>query len=199
MPAWQMRAYRRTAVFFEGARYFVAGRRRAADGRHVYELAPWGEDLRDIAGTVVHYDRDFVASRDGEAESRARARRVLLGLRPLYPLLGLLPGGVKMRLSDRFGVNEERATVASLYFEAVLALLAATLWTVRVMAASFGGAFGANAADILAELGLGGADLAVVLLAAPDLALRWSRVFGGSSYPWGFWEWLWRREPEAGS
>ena len=34
----------------------------------------------------------------------------------------------------------------------------------------------------------------ILLVVLPDLLMRWSRIMGESSYPYGFWEWLWHWE-----
>jgi hypothetical protein len=192
MPDWQARDFRRLAVLFEGERFFVASNEQQG-ARFRYRLEPWVEDLRDIAAGVIDYDEAFVAERDEHRAHLASARSSRRLLLPFYPLIGFLPGSVKIWLADRYGVSEDLSSRLSMWLEALLVLLSATFWSVRTGAGAFGGAFGASGS--VGEFGFRGAEIPIILLATPDLAIRWSRIFGESDYPWGFWEWLWKREP----
>ena len=191
MPDWTAREFRRAAIHHLGVRYYVESRDRDR-GRYEYALKAWPEELNDIAGSVIEYDETYVANRDAVRRAVAKARRAEPFLLPLYPLLGFLPGGIKMWLADRFGVSEGLSSRLSLYLEAVVLLMSMGFLAVRAGAAAFGGTFGADGS--IGTLGFGDREPLILLVVLPDLLMRWSRIMGESNYPYGFWEWLWHRE-----
>lgn len=193
MPGWEVRAYRRVAILWRGRRYFVAAKARDGD-RVRYTLEPWDEDRADLDAGVIEYDESYVATRDEARRARAAASGVHSLLVPLYPLIGLLPGAVKRALADGYGISEERATALSLVLEACVALMLATAISISSMANLYGHAFGVESIPWLDSL-LGGAAPVALCLLVPDVVMRYARILGESSYPWGFWEWLFRREP----
>ena len=137
MPGWEVRSFRRAAIVYRGERYFVAAKEREG-GRFRYTLERWDDDRGDIDGGSIEYDADFVAARDGDARARAAASGVRAFLVPLYPLIGMLPGAVKRRLADGFGISEERATVLSLVLEAALSFMIMGCWRSRAWPAAWG-------------------------------------------------------------
>ncbi|MDX1384183.1 MAG: hypothetical protein R3190_11100, partial [Thermoanaerobaculia bacterium] len=127
---------------------------------------------------------------DAGLRSLVRAKRVRPALLVLYPLIGLLPGTWKRRLADRYGVSDEAASVQSLYLELALVLMAMAFLSIRAFTGAYGVGFGVDPAAV-GSVGFG-ANGVVLLLVAPDLLMRYTRILGESTYPWGFWEWLWR-------
>jgi len=192
MPDWEVRAFRRTAIQFRGARYFVAAKELKDDGGYRYVLDRWPEEHDDLVGGVVEYGESFVRARDGERAARSAARLVHLVLLPLYPLIGLLPGGVKRRLADGYGISAERATAQSLVLEGAIAFAMTALLTISSVAGGLGGAFGIDAIPWLRDLGV--VATVSLCLVVPDLVIRYARILGESKHPYGFWEWLFRRE-----
>jgi hypothetical protein len=194
MPGWEVRSFRRTAIQFRGARYFVAAKEKTRGGFR-YVLEPWPEGAPgadDLGGAVVEYDEGFVRVRDGERVARAAASGVHLLLVPLYPLIGFLPGAVKQRLEDGYGVSAERATAQSLVLEAALALAMTGMLSISSVAGVVGGAFGIDAIPWLEDLRTVAA--VALCLFVPDLVMRYTRILSESRHPYGFWEWLFRRQ-----
>ncbi|MEE2775931.1 MAG: hypothetical protein VYE73_04110 [Acidobacteriota bacterium] len=195
MSDWVVREFRRTAVLHAGVRYCLDHRERR-DGAFHYALKRWPDELRDMAGGIIEYDRDYVARRDAYTRALTKARRAEPLLVPLYPLIGLLPGRVKGWTADRYGLSEEKATVLSLYLEIAIVLAATTFLTIRLGAMGFAQGFGLRSGE-LASIGFGDREGLILLLLAPDLLIRYPKVLRGGAYPYGFWEWLFRwREPE---
>lgn len=197
MPGWEVRTFRRTAILFRGGRYFVAVKERTEGsaleaGGFRYVLERWPEDREDQAGGEMEYDAHYVAARDAENTARAAAKGVRAFLLPLYPLIGLLPGNVKRRLADRYGIREDLSTALSLWLELVVCAACAALFTIHSMTGVYGTALGVR--DPISWLGnIAGLAAGGLLLIAPDLVMRYSRILGESDHPWGFWEWLFRR------
>ena len=135
MPGWEVRSFRRAAIVYRGDRYFVAAKEREG-GRFRYSLERWDDERDDIDGGSIEYDADYVAARDGDARTRAAASGVRALLVPLYPLIGMLPGAVKRRLADSFGISEERATALSVVLEAAVALMIMGMMTISSVAGS---------------------------------------------------------------
>lgn len=191
MPGWEVRAYRRAAIVFRGERYYVRAKEPRGGGLR-YTLERWPEELEDIGGPQIEYDERFVAERDGARVAREVASRVRLLLVPLYPVIGLLPGAVKRRLADGYGISAERATEQSLWLEAAIALATAALFTISTMAGMLGRVFGTGPLSWAgASSGFG---IAALLLVVPDLVMRYARILAESEHSYGFWEWLFRRE-----
>lgn len=191
MPGWEVRAFRRTAIVYRGERWFVATKARD-NGRFRYTLERWDEERGDIAGGVFEYDADYVAARDRARRALTTAGGVHAFLVPLYPLIGLLPGAVKARLADRFGISEERATVQSIVLEACVSLMVAALMTIGSVGRIYGSAFGVDSIPGLANLPRDG--MITLFLLAPDVVMRYAKILGESTHHYGFWEWLFRRE-----
>ncbi len=186
MPNWDVRDFRRTAIHFQGQKYFLTHKEKAA-GRFRYRLVPWTEDFEDIAGHVVEYDEAFVKDRDEVLRAQASARRLSVFFPFFYPVIGLLPGWIKRWLADSYGVSEEVTTQQSLFLEYAVIILAIAFVSITTMA---GGMVGAQSPPWIAQL-LKGSWL-VFFVVTPDAVVRHHKVLGESSYPWGFWEWLWR-------
>lgn len=191
MPGWEVRSFRRVAIVYRGDRYFVAAKERSR-GRFHYTLERWDDQRGDIDGGSIEYDAGYAAARDGAARARAAASVVHALLVPLYPLIGMLPGAVKRRLADTFGISEERATVQSVVLEASLALMIMGLMTIASVGGTYGRAFGVDSIPWLRSVPAGGT-IALFLL-VPDVVMRYARILGESAHPYGFWEWLFRRE-----
>jgi hypothetical protein len=192
MSGWDVRSFRRTAIVYRGARWFVAA--KEYDGwRFRYTLERWDDGRGDIDGGVIHYDAKFAAARDGSGRARVAASGVHVLLLPFYPLIGLLPGGVKRRLADGYGISEERATAQSIVLEASLALMMMAMMTISNVARIYGGAFGVDDIPWLRHVPGGG--IAALALLIPDVVMRYAKILGESRHSWGFWEWLFRREP----
>ena len=191
MPGWDTRAFRRTAIVYRGERWFVAAKARE-NGRFRYTLERWDDERGDIDGGVFEYDAEYVAARDGDARKRAAASGVRTFLLPFYPLIGLLPGAVKARLADRFGISEERTTVQSIVLEACVSLMIAAAMSIGSMARVYGSAFGVDPITLFTNVPGGG--LMALFLLVPDVVMRYSKILGESTYHYGFWEWLFRRE-----
>jgi hypothetical protein len=192
MPGWEVRAYRRVAILWRGGRYFVADKTHAG-ARVRYTLEPWDEARADIDAGVIEYDESYVATRDEARRARAAASGVRTVLVPFYPLIGLLPGAVKRRLADGYGIEEERATIQSLWLESCVALMIGAMLSISSVAGVYGHAFGVDSVPWLHDVGRAG-PIALALL-VPDVVMRYAKILGESSHSWGFWEWLFRREP----
>jgi hypothetical protein len=193
MPGWEVRAFRRKLILFRGARYFVAAKERV-EGRYHYTLEPWPDDREDIVGGAIEYDRHLVAARDAESRARAAAAGVRALLLPLYPVIGLLPAVVKKRLADGYGISEELATTLSLWLELMVSAALGALFTIQSMTGVYGAALGVR--EPIAWLqNLSGLAAGALFLIVPDLVMRYARILAESRYPYGFWEWLFHREP----
>jgi hypothetical protein len=192
MPGWEVRAFRRTAIVYRGRRYFVAEKIRERD-RVRYALEPWDEDRGDLDGGSIDYDESWVAARDQARRARAAASRVRTVLVPLYPLIGLLPGAIKRRLADGYGISEELATAQSLVLEGCVVLMVGAALSISSMTGIYGHAFGVESVPWLHDVGRTGT--IALLLLVPDVVMRYAKILGESTYAWGFWEWLFRREP----
>jgi len=190
MPGWEVRAFRRTAIVYRGDRWFVAAK-ASENGRFRYTLERWDDEREDMDGGLFEYDADYVAVRDHDRRARAAASGVRTLLVPLYPLIGLLPGAVKRRLADRFGISEERVTAQSIVLEAVVAVMVGGMLTIGSVGRMYGGALGVDSIPWLE--GIPGAGMVALFLLVPDVVMRYARILGESSYPYGFWEWLFRR------
>lgn len=192
MPGWEVRDFRRAAIVYRGGRWFVAAKERSGGGFR-YTLEPWDDERNDIDGGSIEYDERYVVERDRARRGRAVAKGVHPFLIPLYPLIGLLPGAVKRRLADGWGISEERATVQSLVLEAVAALMIMALLSISSVARGIGPMFGVDSIPWLRDSGRAG--LVALVLVVPDIVIRYARILGESAHPYGFWEWLFRREP----
>jgi hypothetical protein len=191
MPGWEVRSFRRASIVYRGDRYFVAAKDREG-GRFRYTLERWDDDRGDIDGGSIEYDAHYVAARDGTARARAAASGVRALLVPFYPLIGMLPGSVKRRLADRFGISEERATVLSVVLEASLALMIMGLLTISNVGGIYGRALGVESIPWLRNVPEMG--MVALMLLVPDVLMRYAKILGESAHPYGFWEWLFRRE-----
>ena len=191
MPGWDARAFRRTAIVYRGERWFVAAKARES-GLFRYTLERWDDERDDITGGVFEYDADYVAARDSVKRAHTAAIGVGVLLVPFYPLIGLLPGAVKARLADRFGISEERTTALSIVLEASVSLMIMAMMTIGSVGRIYGSAFGVDSIPWLANLPVGG--MTALFLLVPDVVMRYARILGESTYHYGFWEWLFRRE-----
>jgi hypothetical protein len=191
MPGWEVRSFRRLAIVYRGERWFVAAKARE-NGRFRYTLEPFDDERGDIDGGVFEYDAEYVSARDGAKRAYAAASGVRTFLLPFYPLIGLLPGAVKARLADRFGISEERTTVQSIVLEACVSLMIMAMMTIGSVGRVYGSAFGVDSIPWLANLPAGG--MVALCLLVPDVVMRYARILGESRHHYGFWEWLFRRE-----
>jgi len=176
MPEWEVREFRRVAVWFGGTRYELSGRSRGGAGRIHYRLDPWPDDPTERPGAEVFYDRDYVAQRDRLLEVRRRLGVAGALLLPVHPLLGFLWYPTKERLQLTLGVEPDRVTRWSLFLEYLVLLVLGAL----------------NIIARHAPLGLTDGLLVVfILVLVPDAIMRWS--LGHDGFPAGFYEWLVRR------
>ena len=192
MAGWEVRSFRRTAIVYRDQRWFVAAKERGRGGFR-YVLHRWDDERGDIDGGVIDYDARFVASRDGAGLARAAASGVHALLLPFYPVIGLLPSAVKRRLADGFGISEERATAWSVALEASLAFMIMALLTISSFTRIYGSALGVDSVPWLRNVPAAG--IVALLLIVPDALVRYGKILGDSRRAWGFWEWLFRREP----
>jgi hypothetical protein len=193
MPDWEVRSFRRATVRFRGEDYFVAVKERHPEGGFRYVLERWPDGSSEIGGAVIDYDEGYVTARDGERRARVAARGVQTALAPFSPLIGFLPDAVKRRLADRYGISEQRATEQSLWLEAMLVLACGALLSIEKFGGVYGSAFGVGEIPWLA--GASATATVALVLMAPDLVVRYARILGESERSYGFWEWLFRREP----
>ncbi len=176
MPDWEVRTYRRTAVFLEETRYAVRGHEASPQGQHLYQLVPWPDDGRELPGRVIHYDADYVAERDERARVAMAAAPVGVLIRPLMPLLGLLPAGVKLALHQTLGVHPVAATRASIFME----------WLVGFLAMVYSMIYGITGAATPELRPMPW--IALVLLV--DAGMRFGRSGTTKMEQYGFGEWL---------
>jgi hypothetical protein len=176
MEDWEVRKFRRVLIRIEGHGYHLTRKTRQPGGLLRYLLEPWPEDYPDPPAIELTYDRDYVEARDRVARASFR-REVGLGLLwPLIPLIGLLPAGSKARLHARYGVHPQTATAWSLWLEWALILFHVLLLAIQTWTGIF------NTGYIVA----------VLLVLAPDVLVRWSSLLGEEINPYGFYEWLFR-------
>jgi hypothetical protein len=183
MPDWEFRTYRRTAVLFEGRRYFVSQKVLLDDGSYRYVLQPWTDDLTDLPGLTLVYDDDYVTQREDERREARQRDQTAAALFWVGPLLGFLPSRWKQRLNDRYAFNPVTVTLQSLLLERVALYALGALLTVGAFTGILGG-----------TLPMG---ILLALVVVVDLVLRTGPAELGDMDQPGFGEWLlpswWRR------
>jgi hypothetical protein len=174
MADWYVREYRKTAIFFEGERYFIASKSLLGDGRIRYVLEPWPDHLLDLPSGTICYDENYVRSRDEALKQIENSEYTRLFLLPLYPLIGFLPSSLKLEIEDRYGIDAYRATVYSLWIEYLCLFVHGALLVVATFTTMF---------NVFYLLG-------VIFLLLPDTLLRYDHTQKESNSPFGFYEWL---------
>lgn len=188
LSEWRVTKYRKTAVVFDGRIWYVADYEPPAGRRtdpkhglgHRYRLVSWPGELHDLPARKIVYDADFTAARDNDYRSAVRQAGRRIVFVPFYPVLGLLPAGVKHWLEERCGVRSVTATRQSLRLEYVSALV-----------------FGGSIVPTLIfddPLGIGLALPAVLGLGSLlDFIMRWDRSADEHPLQYGAFEWLFRK------
>jgi len=186
---WVAAKYRPTAVEYEGVRYFVAevtpkGKGLAAPERGRgwrYRLVPWPSDRTDLPGREIRYDASLVERREEEFGRAVKLGSLIVPLVPLYPLLGLLPSGVKASLEQHFAIASITTTRWSLRLEYLIGLVFAAA-IVPGLIFQF-------------PIGLGPMWLPpiVCLIALGDAAMRYAQTTEPTSLQYGAFEWLFHR------
>lgn len=97
-------------------------------------------------------------------------------LRPLYPLLGLLPSRWKAALQNRYGLHPRTMTAWSLMLEYAGIALAFAFLVIHVFTRIFDTFY----------------LVAVLVILLPDVLVRYSILLENAAYPPGFYEWLLR-------
>lgn len=199
MSGWLVRPYRRTAVFFQGRRYYIADKVVLGNRTIRYLLKPWAE-LHDLPGNIIYYDEDYVRERDetNRIQRRRFAQRVvwLIGLFPLVPIIGFLWAPTKTKIEKKVGVSSKTATISSLVVEYICLLSCSVLLQVTIWAALAGRVFGQslfflNPGQQIFFFNPLFFVLPIVLI-VPDIVMRADKLMRKSSFYPGFYEWLFR-------
>jgi hypothetical protein len=180
MPEWESRESARPAIQFDGRRYYLSRKLLGDEDRPVrYELAPWPDFAGIRPKTVIEYDEDYVALRDGAFKKIHPVSGRKTGWRFLYPLLGFFPASFKEHVLEPHGINPLRVSL-------VTSLCAWLLFVGELLSLFFlqRGIF-----QHFADVFIWGDYLAVVVLPF-DSAVRVYQTFTGERYPDGFYEWL---------
>jgi len=119
-----MSVHRPCLLVVDGARLRLTSvdeRGAGRDRRFVYRCAPWNPGPFEREGVVVDYNPDRVA--DARAERASLVVRMTLAvlLLPLFPLVGLLPEGVKKKMNEA-GIYPSSSQTLSLLVEWMLLL-----------------------------------------------------------------------------
>lgn len=183
MPAWQVRRYRRTAVYWEGLRWVVVAHEAERGGRHRYELRRWPEEDREEPGAVVRYDEACVEERERLRRLRRRSGLTAFVAKPLLPLIGFLPARTKLALSPWTGVHPVRAARASLFVEFLLLVLSGASQVIHV------GTAGALTPEFRWLV-------PAMLVLGIDAAVRYGPASENGMHQPGFLEWIFRRTPK---
>jgi hypothetical protein len=67
------------------------------------------------------------------------------------------------------------------------------LLSISSFARIYGSAFGVDSVPWLRNAAAAG--IVALVLIMPDVLVRYGKILGDSQRAWGFWEWLFRREP----
>lgn len=185
---WTPREFCHHAIYFEGWKYLLVGKRRIAKPFAVrYELHAWPEDLHEASTVSYIYDAEFVAARDAQFHGERRRGALGYALMPLYPLLGLLWSGVKERWLWPLGFVPVYITSASVMFMFCLIVLEAVFYgwlNGGLVVLLTGKSFDWIVHDWI--------DAALMLLGGLDCAVRFGQLFRDDKpVPDGFLEWLW--------
>jgi len=132
---------------------------------------------------VQHVTLSFGRDRDRMRRRYTAGRAVSPFLVCFYPLLGFLPGRLKLYLSERVGLHPERSSTASMLFG------------VLAGACSFG------LRPLLfrvPELRPYLDQITVAGLILMDAIFRYNKRLAEDPYPYGFLEWAFRRKLAAG-
>src|SRR5437867_2993898 len=90
MDDWAVRDYRKTAILFEGKRYFIARKQVLSARRISYFLEPWPERSNEMPGRTISYDLNYVQERERTLQLVQRLAWQRYLLFPLLPLIGFL-------------------------------------------------------------------------------------------------------------
>ncbi len=190
MRDWSVREYCHHSIYFQGARYLLVGKHRAAKPYAMrYELETWPADLHESSHIDFIYDADFVAARDRGMRRDQTHTLIWYAMLPVYPLLGLFWSGIKERLLWPIGFVPTSITSASVMLVFLFTFCDGMF---------YGYLGGGVVCRIVGATGLGGwampADLALMGLLGLDCALRFSQLLRGDEpVPYGFLEWIFRR------
>ena len=175
MDGWEVRRYRKARIHFQGADYQILRKEVVRQGGVRYVLERWPQE-GDAPAQEIHYDLDYVEARD--AARRILQRRSVSAefLRPLYPLLGLLPSRWKAALQQRYGFHPRTMTAWSLRLEYVGILLDGAFLAMHAITGRFDAFY----------------LVAVLVILVPDAWMRYDSLLAEDAYPPGFYEWLLR-------
>lgn len=111
---WPIREFSRVPILIRGERFYLRSKSPTrSDGRIVYELCPWPENVQGPSPAPVTYDEAYVCERDAAARFSKRTNLLWVILCPLYPMLGLLWSGFKNRHLIPLGFEPGSITHAS--------------------------------------------------------------------------------------
>lgn len=168
MPSWHVGRNRRTAVFFRGTQYVVAGA-GFEQGQYEYRLEPWMPVTHELPAREIVYDEGYVREREADARAVVARGWETLAVALLWPLLGFLPSSWKRRIHVRYGFMP----VATTRFSVLLEIIALGLLLPSVI------------------LGIAGTvQLFVFIALSVDGFLRASILVEDEYPPLGFGEWV---------
>jgi hypothetical protein len=176
MDGWEVRHYRKTRIHFDGVAYQILRQEATRQGGVRYHLEPWPQEPVDPPVREIDYDLEYVEARD--AARKVLRRRSVSGefLRPLFPLLGLLPSRWKAALQQRYGFHPRTMTAWSLRLEYVGILLDGAFLAMHAITGRFDAFY----------------LVAVMVILVPDAWMRYDSLLAEDAYPPGFYEWLLR-------
>lgn len=188
MPDWYVSNYRRNAVVVDEQTYFIAIKENFDRRTIRYTLEPWSESSTDMPGKTIHYNEEYVRTRDLAIKDLRQRELIFWFLRFLKPLIGLLPSGLKIRIEAQYGISPRTATFFSLWLELIAFFAAGTV----VLIASFGGL---RSEAVLADSLFGSLPVLIpfTLFLLFEAAVRYSSYLSHTHSPYGFCEWIFHR------
>ena len=180
MPEWESRESVRPAIEFEGRRYYLSRKLRGDEERPIrYELAPWPDFGGIRPRSVIVYDEDYVALRDGAFKKIKPLSGHRTPWRYAYPLLGFFSARFKEEVLEPNGINPLRVSL--------ITCSGAYLFFIGELISLFflGHGLCQKVAGIFVWL-----DYLALLLLPFDSGVRFYQIVNGVRYPDGFFEWL---------
>ena len=181
---WMSREYCRSPIWFQGKKYFLAGKGPLEAPFAVrYKLAPWPAECHEESSISYVYDEALVAERDQDFKTGRVGHHANVLLTPLYPLLGFAWSGIKEKILAPWGFESKSITDASLMLQFGLVLLQG-IYLVWLRGGVFQFFWRAGETSVTLDWAL------FLGLAADGLVRANQRLTNEAVFPYGFLEWL---------